>query len=66
MEAITCRKYLYIRGWLVSTKLTDLTTASIGTALKIIVWMVMVGKDIKEGAFAIASIFKAMTADHLT
>jgi len=64
-EAVACREYLYVRGWLESTILTELTIAGIGTALKNIVRTVNAGKDMKEGAYAIAGVLEAMAQDHL-
>jgi len=65
-EATTCREYLFIRGWLESPNESGLTIMSIGTALKNIIRMVTVGKDMKEGAYAITGVLENMAQDHLT
>jgi uncharacterized phage infection (PIP) family protein YhgE len=46
--------------------LSELTIAHIGVALKNVIRTAAGGKEVKEGATAVANILEAMAADHLT
>jgi hypothetical protein len=65
-DAVASREFLNVRGWTHSVDLSELTIANIGIALKNIIRTAAGGKDIKEGATAVANVLEAMAADHLT